>query len=74
MATGGLIVANSALHLNMGLPAGKNGYALGGMLLASGIAWITRSFRGSVDPSDPAASAARPSYIRIAAEAHRTAA
>ena len=73
MATGGLILANAALHLNVGLPQGRNGLALGGALLASGLAWITRSRRSSLDPKDPATSAAMPLYIRMDAEVHAAA-
>lgn len=74
MATGGIIVANAALHLNVGLPEGRNGLALGGALLAAGMAWITRKVRGVTDPSDPAASQAQPLYHRIDAAAQRAAA
>ncbi|MCA1834369.1 MAG: hypothetical protein LC750_16865 [Actinobacteria bacterium] len=63
MATGGLIAANAGLHFGLGLPEGRNGLALGGALLASGMVWISRHVRGGGRLNDPAGSASRPVLI-----------
>lgn len=53
MATGGLALTNVALRLNIGLPDGIAGLALGAGLLAAGaaIALGRRGRRGGTDPS-----------------------
>jgi|GEM_PF-6119791 len=42
LAAGGAVVANTALALQLGLPAGGGGIALGAGLLAAGIYWMMR--------------------------------
>lgn len=56
MATGGLALTNVALRLNLGLPDGIGGLALGAGLLAAGaaIALRGRGRRGGTDPSSAA--------------------
>lgn len=68
MATGGLVLANAGLHFGLGLPQGRNGIALGGTLLASGMVWLTRHLRAGGHHKDPAASAARPVLLWSADE------
>lgn len=42
LAAGGILTANATLPLELGLPAGRPGIALGAGLLGAGLAWITR--------------------------------
>lgn len=69
MAGGGLLLANAAMHLGMGLPEGRNGLALGGMFLASGIIWLTRLVHQGGDRKDPAQAARLPALVALEAEA-----
>ena len=63
MASGAIVTANAALHLGVGLPSGRNGVALGGALLAAGMAWITRHVRTGGHSTDPAATAPVPMLV-----------
>ena len=56
MATGGLALINVALRLNLGLPGGTAGLAMGAGLLAIGaaIAMRRRNTRGGTDPASAA--------------------
>jgi hypothetical protein len=74
MATGGLVLANAGLRFGLGLPEGRNGLALGGALLASGMIWISRHVRRGGHLKDPAGSAARPVLIWSDEETVRSAA
>jgi hypothetical protein len=49
MAAGGLLIANTALGMGLGLPEGAAGLSLGTGLVCAGLAWITRR-RHSVRP------------------------
>lgn len=68
-ASGGLVLANSVLHLGMA-PEGTVGYSLGGTLLAAGLAWIMRTRRNRYTPTQPVASVAtRSAYPVVRADA-----
>jgi hypothetical protein len=53
-ASGGIVLANAALSLGLGLPAGRLGAALGGSLLAGGLTWIMRARRSMKPAPRPA--------------------
>lgn len=43
LAAGGIVFANAAMPLELGLPAGRPGMALGMSLLGAGFAWMLRN-------------------------------
>lgn len=53
VALAGLLLANAALRLDLGLPEGRAGLAVGATLLCIGAAWMARarSHRGGTDPA-----------------------
>lgn len=63
-ATGGLMVANALLHLNIGLPAGRMGVMLGIILVAVGALIVKATSRHTTHRPDPATSA-QPVVIRL---------
>lgn len=63
-ATGGLMVANAVLHLNVGVPSGRLGVLLGIVLVAVGAAIAKASSRHTSNRPDPANSA-QPVVIRL---------
>lgn len=42
IASGGLLLANAAFDLGIGLPDGRTGLSLGTLLIGGGVAWIAR--------------------------------
>ena len=60
LAAGGLLLANAALPLGLGLPVGRLGLSLGAAMVCAGLAWITRHRGHRARPE-------RPVVIRLAA-------
>ena len=60
IAGGGLLLANAASQMGLGLPEGALGLSLGTGLLSLGIAWLARHRRS---PSRP--ERARPALVRM---------
>jgi hypothetical protein len=63
-ATGGLMVANALLRLNVGVPGGRLGVLLGIVLVAVGAAIAKAASRRTTNRPDPATSA-QPVVIRL---------
>lgn len=64
-ASGGLMVANVVLHLNVGLPGGRIGVLGGIVLIALGAAIAKAASRRTTLRPDPATSATPPVVIRL---------
>ncbi len=60
LAGGGLLLANAATEMSLGLPEGAVGISLGTGLLSLGIAWLARHRRRSDRPDR-----ARPAVVRV---------
>lgn len=59
IAAGGLLVANGALPLDLGLPAGATGISLGAGLVCAGLAWMTRHRARATTPPHQGATPMR---------------
>lgn len=67
IASGGLMLANAAFGLGVGLPEGAGGSSLGASLLLAGIAWLTRSRGRSPQPRRAEIVRLRRAYVNAAA-------
>lgn len=64
-ATGGLMVANAVLRLNVGVPGGRLGVMLGIVLIAVGAAIVKASSRRTITHRPDPATSAQPVVIRL---------